>query len=184
MGEIEEKIGKLEKEGNKLIEEIRRINGRLGYKSYEEKAIEPYLKRKEEVRPGRLYRALDDVEFRIATEAYTPKIEKEMIKEAKKIKEGLKEAVVVGKMRKRQSFIRRDIKKLEEERKGVEKRLDEVRKRLRDLYDEKRKREREKMDEKRREEKKKREKRKWKDYMKPVDKFVSLEEICIIEKEE
>jgi len=171
--EIERKIGELEKEKGKLFAEIIRINGRIRYKSFEEKALAPYLKRKEDVRPGRLYSALDEVEFRIATEAYTPKIEKEMIKEARKIKEGLKEAVVVAKMRKRHQFVKNDIEKLEEERKGVEKRLEVVRNELSALYAERKN-----------EEKKKRDRAGWTDYMRPIDRFVSIGDICTIEKEE
>ena len=83
--EMKSQITPLETEKNSLIERIKELNKRLRYKSYELKALEPFLKQHEGVNIGPLRERKENWIFRITTAAYTPKIERDLLKELKRL---------------------------------------------------------------------------------------------------
>lgn len=128
------KIDELEKRKGSLIEKIKELNKRLRYKRYEQKALEPFLTQNKDVRTGWLRKKKQDVEFKIATEAYTPQIEREWLKEANKIDKELKKVQEIEKARRKMRFIGQDIEYAEKEIVKVETELKTLRDELNRLY--------------------------------------------------
>jgi uncharacterized coiled-coil DUF342 family protein len=191
--EANARIKELETRKAELIEQIKKLNEKLKYKRYESKAISPFVSSRAGYHAGPLRRRYNELEFRIATEAYTPKIEKEMIKELKKMEAELKKAEEAEKARRAQLHIEEDLKKAEEEHAGIEAQLQGIRGELNNLYDfirterakqaeERREKRYDDMRERAREERSEDRKKEWSQYMKPVDSHVSLEDVVIIEK--
>ncbi len=163
LNEILDAINKLEDEKSKLIDEIKKCNSRLKYKQLEKKALEPFIEETKDVDTSRLRKKLRILEFKIATQAYTPRIERELVRRVKKVEEELKKYKKVEDARRKIKLINKDIKEAEEKIKEIEPRLKEIREELKKLYGEKKKQERIKKSEE--------------------ANLVSLEEIAIIEKE-
>ncbi|MEM2908929.1 MAG: hypothetical protein QXT05_00115 [Candidatus Bilamarchaeaceae archaeon] len=134
--ELKAKILELEKKKAELIEKIKVINRRLRYKRYEQKALEPFLEKTKNVDIEPIKRRKRSLEFRIATQAYTPKIEREWIKEVKDIDEKLAEVREIERARKKIRYILADIEKGEKEVKDIEEDLKKIREELRKLYSE------------------------------------------------
>jgi len=133
--EIKGKIVELEKQKNDLIEKLKRINSRLRYKRYEQKALEPFLEQTKNIRIGPLKRQKQVIDFRIATQAYTPKLEKEWIKELKKVDEQLDKVKEIEKVRRKKVFVEQDIAQAEKELAENETKLNAIREELKKLYD-------------------------------------------------
>lgn len=137
MGELEDveaKIAQIEDEKSKLINEIKKNYGRIRYKKYEEKALEPFLKETEHVRVGPVRKRLRQLEFRIATQAYTPQIERRMVKEVKKVEDELKDLRAVEKARRKKKLVAQDIVECETRITEIEGQLKGMRAELKELY--------------------------------------------------
>lgn len=133
--EIKIKIQELEKQKSDLIERLKKINGRLRFKRYEQKALEPFLEQTKDVHIGSLRRQKKIIEFRISTQAYTPKMEREWIKEVKKIDEQLEKVKEVEKARRKKMFVEGDIAEAEKGICEIEIKLNAIREELKRLYD-------------------------------------------------
>ncbi len=133
--EIRAKIEALEKQKSNLIEQLRRITAKLRYKKYEQKALEPFLEETKNIRAGPLKKQKYAIEFRIATQAYTPKMEREWLKEEKKIDEELEKVREVEKMRRKKMFVDQDIAQAEKEIADNEAKLNTTREELKKLYE-------------------------------------------------
>lgn len=131
----EKKITELEAKKSAMITELLGIFRILRRKGYEAKAILPYLEENNDVRAGPLRRKIDAIEFKIATEAYTPADEKEYIKLMKEVEQELDEAIKVEKVRKRKGYIETDLKKAEDRKTAIEAELAKIRAELKNLRD-------------------------------------------------
>ncbi len=132
--EVESRIKVLEDDKTKLINEIKKNYGRIRYKKYEEKALEPFLKETEHVIIGPVRKQLRRLEFKIATQAYTPQIERKLVKEVKKVEEQLKELRAVEKARRKKKLVKQDIIDCENRITEIEGELKGMRSELKDLY--------------------------------------------------
>ncbi len=205
--DIRKKIDELLAQKGPLFEEARRINYELRRNAHISKQLSLLVSDKSPDSLSRLYRLRDGIDFKISTEAYTPKIEKEFITELKEVEKKLDEA-------KRLDWIKRKLSRAKELSASSEKKkaeidakllklrteLDSLFKQCRDSQEkrreeqEKKRGEQEKLREKaaysRREEgkrmamhsRKQQFKDEFKEYMAPVEKEVPLEEICVIER--
>jgi len=132
--EVEGRIKELEDDKTKLINEIKKNYGRIRYKKYEEKALEPFLKETQHVMIGPVRKKLRRLEFKIATEAYTPQIERQLVKEVKKVEDELKELRAVEKARRKKKLVQQDIVDCDKRIEEIEVDLKGMRSELRDLY--------------------------------------------------
>ncbi len=133
--EIKSKIEELEKRKAELIEQIKKINRRLRYKKYEKKALEPFLEQTKAVVIEPIRRKKRILEFKISTQAYTPKLEKEWLKEVKKVDKKLDELREVERARRKNRYIDKDIEDAEKEVVQIETELKSLRDDLKKLYD-------------------------------------------------
>lgn len=134
--EIKSKVEGLEKKKSELIENIRVLNGRLRYKQYEQKALSPFLEQTKGVIVGSLRKDANALEFKIATQAFTPKHEREWVKKLKKLEEELAKVKEVERARHKQRLVERDISEAQGEIVRIENELKIVREELKHLYDE------------------------------------------------
>lgn len=132
--ELETKIKELEDKKSKLIAEIKKNYGRIRYKKYEEKALEPFLKETENVMIEPVRRKLRSLEFKISTQAYTPQLERQMIKEVKKVEEELGKMRAIEKARRKKRLVAQDIAECEKRITEIEEELKGMRAELRELY--------------------------------------------------
>ncbi|MFA5105779.1 MAG: hypothetical protein WC506_02345 [Candidatus Micrarchaeia archaeon] len=190
--EVESRISELEAKKTQLIDKIKELNNTI-------RAKERQLERSAGVdrdapRPGQIARELEQMEFRIATAAYTPKIEKDMIKRVNELQKELAAAKEADRKRRKLMYAEGDLKAASEERAKIEKELNDIRAELKTLYnsrkeannaDRKDRAEAERhhsQDERRR--KRDREFREENaEHLKPFERFVSLEEIVQMKKE-
>lgn len=133
--EIAGHIKALEDKKAELLERITKLNGRLRYKEYERKALEPFLEQTKDVRIGPLRKTLRQLEFRISTQAYTPKIEKELVKEVKKTEAELAKVAEVEKARRKSKLVEGDIADVQKEIAAIEPELKKIREQLNDYYE-------------------------------------------------
>ena len=124
--EFKTKLAELDKKKQALFEKIRSLKRKLQYKQYEHKALSPFLEKTKEVRIGPLRKQKRAVEFRIATQAYTPGIERELLKELKVIDKRLDEVQEVEKARRKKRFVEEDIAQAEKDILATENELKEV----------------------------------------------------------
>jgi len=132
--EVESQIKDLEQKKSALIEEIKKNYGRIRYKKYEEKALDPFLKETENVMVGPVRKRLRQLEFRISTQALTPQMERQMIKEVKKVEEELKGLRQVERARRKKKLVQQDIIDAENRIKEIEAELKKIRETLKELY--------------------------------------------------
>ncbi len=130
------KIDELEKKKSELIERIKALNRRIRYKKYEQKALEPFLEQTKEVQIAPYRKQKRALEFRISTAAYTPKMEKELIKQLRKIDEELDKVKEVERARRKIKYVEKDITDGEGEIVTIETELKIIRDELKKLYDE------------------------------------------------
>ncbi len=133
---LKSKIDELEKKKTELIDRIKQLNRRIRYKKYEQKALEPFLEQTKDVQIAPYRKQKRALEFRIATAAYTPKMEKELIKQLKKIDEALDKVKEVERARRKIRYVEQDITEGETEIGKIETELKTIRDELRKLYDE------------------------------------------------
>jgi uncharacterized coiled-coil DUF342 family protein len=132
--ELSKKIADLETRKEELINRIKKLNGRVRYKKYEEKALEPFLEETKDVKIAPLRKMKRALEFRIATAAYTPKIERELLKGMKKIDESLAEVREVERARRKKQLVESDIEEANREITVIEEELKTIRDELKRLY--------------------------------------------------
>lgn len=132
---IQEKIKELETAKAELIERVKYLTRRVRYKKFEQKALEPYLEQTKGVQVFPLRKRRNMIEFRIATAAYTPRMEKELLKEVRKLDEELDKVREVERARRKKQYVDQDIEQGEKEIVDIESSLKDVRDKLRKLYD-------------------------------------------------
>lgn len=134
--EIESKIEVLEGRKAGLIDQIRQLNRRLHYKQYECRSLEPFVERTKTVRTDSVRRQKNAIEFRIATEAYTPRMEREWLKEAKQLDGKMSQMREIEWARRKLQLVKGDIAECEKGIGEVETQLRTIREELKKLYDE------------------------------------------------
>lgn len=134
--ELKSKIEGLEQKKASLIDRIRALNRRVRYKKYEKKALEPFLEQTKDVQVAPYRRRKRGLEFRISTQAFTPRMEKELIKQMKKVDEKLDEVREVERARRKRRYVEKDIEEGEKGISEIEKELQGLRTELKKLYDE------------------------------------------------
>ena len=164
--EADEHIRQLEKRKAELLEKISKLNARKRYKEYEQKALEPCLEQTKDVRIGALRKELRQLEFRISTQAYTPKMEKDLVKQVKKVEAELAKVSEVEKARRKKRLVDGDVEQVGKEIAVIEPELKRIRDELNDYYESMR------------------EMRKQSSKGIKTDHMVSLEEIAVFEKED
>ncbi len=133
---LKTKIDGLETKKNELIERIKQINRRIRYKKYEEKAIQPFLEQTKDIQTIPIRKKKRALEFRISTSAYTPKMERDLIKELRKVDEDLEKVREVERARRKIKYVAQDISDGEAEIVRIETELKVIRDELKKLYDE------------------------------------------------
>ncbi len=133
--ELMAKINELEKTKTELIERIKELNKRLRYKKYEQKALEPFLEETKNIRVGPLRKDKRDLEFRIATQAYTPQIERELLKEMRSLDSELVKVREVEWARKKKKLVDQDVLDADKEIVSIEGKLKTIREDLKQFYD-------------------------------------------------
>lgn len=133
---LEQKIKKLEDAKSELIDRIRYLTRRMRLKKYEQKALGPFLEQTKDVRILPLRKKRNRMEFMIATAAYTPRMEKEWLKEVRRLDKELEKVKEIERARRKKHYVDNDIKEGEIEIEKIEKSLKESRESLRQLYDE------------------------------------------------
>jgi uncharacterized coiled-coil DUF342 family protein len=134
--ELRIKIEGLEKKKSELIERIKQLNRRIRYKKYEQKALEPFLGQTRDVKIIPFRKQKRALEFRISTAAYTPRMEKELLKELKKVDDQLDKVKEVERARRKQMYVEKDILEGETEIGTIEVQLKSIREELKKFYDE------------------------------------------------
>jgi len=132
--ELKTKIAELEKKKGELIERITKINRRIRYKEYEKKALEPFLEKTKDIKTEPIKRKKRMLEFKIATQAYTPKIERELIKEVKKIDQEYEKIKEIDKARRKIVYVQKDIEEAQKEIASIEQELKAIREQLKEFY--------------------------------------------------
>jgi uncharacterized coiled-coil DUF342 family protein len=131
---LSKKIGELEARKAELINRIKKLNARIRYKKYEQKALEPFLEETKDVKIAPLRKMKRALEFKIATAAYTPKMERDLLKEVKKVDKQLEEVREVERARRKKVLVEGDLKEAEAEILTIEEELKKLRDELRVLY--------------------------------------------------
>ena len=123
----------LEKKKGELIEEAKKVNNRLKYKEMELKAIEPFVKQTEDVNPEPVKRRLRRLEFKISTQAFTPKKEKELLKRLKTLEKEAEFVLKVERARKKKALIEKDLEELRKKKEELDKQLSEIREQIKEM---------------------------------------------------
>ncbi|MBU0532906.1 hypothetical protein KKB44_05435 [Candidatus Micrarchaeota archaeon] len=134
--ELKGRIDELEKKKAELIERIKRLNRRIRYKKYEQKALQPFLEQTKEVQIAPHRKKKRALEFKISMAAYTPRMEKELIRQLKKVDDQLDEVKEIERARRKIRYVEQDIKEGEDEIGKIEVELKTIREELKKLYDE------------------------------------------------
>ncbi len=191
--ELESRINELETKKSALIEKVKELNSTIRIK---ERQIERSAGiDRSAPRPGHIAKELEQMEFRIATAAYTPKMEKEMLKRVKELQHELETAREADRKRRKLMYAEGDLKVAVDERAKVEKELNEIRAELKTLYNSRKEANagdrKEKMETRRQHERDDRRRKRDKEFreenaehFKPFERFVSLEEIVQMKKQE
>jgi len=133
--ELRSKIEGLEGKKAELIERIKQLNRRIRYKKYEKKALEPFLEQTKDIKVVPYRKMKKAIEFRIATAAYTPRMEKDLIIELQKVEKKLDDVREVERARRKYQYVEKDITDGEVEIGKIEGELKIIREELKKLYD-------------------------------------------------
>ncbi|VVC04320.1 Uncharacterised protein [Candidatus Bilamarchaeum dharawalense] len=133
---LKAKVDELEKKKSELIERIKQLNRRIRYKNYEQKALQPFLEQTKDVQVAPLRKQKRALEFKISTAAYTPKMEREILKHLKKVDEQLEKVKEVERARRKIKYVEQDISEGEAEIGKIETELKVIRDELKKYYDE------------------------------------------------
>jgi uncharacterized coiled-coil DUF342 family protein len=134
--ELKTQIDELEGKKGELIDRIKALNRRIRYKKYEQKALQPFLEQTKDVQVAPWRKQKRALEFKISTAAYTPAMERELIKKMRKVDEKLEEVREVERARRKIRYVEKDIVDGEKEITDIEVDLKEIRDQLKKLYDE------------------------------------------------
>ena len=134
--ELKTRIDELEGKKGELIDRIKALNRRIRYKKYEQKALQPFLEQTKDVQVAPWRKQKRALEFKISTAAYTPAMERELIKKMRKVDEKLDEVREVERARRKIRYVEKDITDGEKEITDIEVDLKEIREQLKKLYDE------------------------------------------------
>ncbi|MDD5022564.1 MAG: hypothetical protein PHU63_00135 [Candidatus ainarchaeum sp.] len=134
LDELKENIRKLEETKRKKISEIRKLNERKRYKSYEQRALEPFVEKTNNVRIGPLKKQMKSLEFRIATQAYTPKKERDILKELKKLEADYSKVREIERARRKLKLVTDDITLIDKDIERIEGDLKVIRDQLNEFY--------------------------------------------------
>lgn len=167
--EIEERIKQLEEEKKALIEKIKALNSRLRYKTMEHKALLPFVEKTKDVRVDDLIKQLKGLEFKVATQAYTPQMERAIVKKIMELEKELSKHKSVFRARKKLKLVEKDINEIKAETDEIEKKLKAIRKELKEFYKKLRM--------------KKAAEKKGMMYGEKADHMVTLEDVVVIEEE-
>lgn len=130
---VEAEIMQLEERKKGLIEKIKEINRKVLYKKYELKALEPFLKETSQVDTLPIRKTISKLEFKLSTQGYTLKREREIVKMIKELEKELKKIEPIEKARKKKKFVERDLQDLGAQAEDIEKQLKEIRERIIEL---------------------------------------------------
>lgn len=133
---LKAKVDELEKKKTELIERIKQLNRRIRYKKYEQKALQPFLEQTKDVQVASFRKQKRALEFRISTAAYTPKMERDILKHLKKVDEQLDKVKEVERARRKIRYVEQDITEGESEISRIEVELKVIRDELKKYYDE------------------------------------------------
>jgi len=128
--EMEERIMALEKEKAGLVAKAKALDERISYKMIEAKALREAMKGEHIPPPAFWRKKLDELEFRIATEALSLRSERAFMKEIAEVKKGLTRALEHDRKRKKLAYVEGDIKLAELERRKVEEEIQRVKKEI------------------------------------------------------
>lgn len=167
--EIEERIKQLEDEKRALIDKIKTLNNRLKYKTMEHKALVPFVEKTKDVRVDSLMKQLKGLEFKVATQAHTPQMERNIVKKITGLEKQLSKYRGVFKARKKLKLVESDLNEIKTNIDEIEKKLKEIRKELKGSY--------EKLKIKKAAEKR------GMTYGKETDHMITLEDVVVIEEE-
>ncbi len=167
---IDKKIEELEAKKKDLIESIKSLTKQLKYKKIEYNALKPLAEEAEKRKLGNIVRDIKIIEFKIATQALSPKAERKYVKKVMELEKKLKKYRPMLTAKKKIKRLEEEMKELESKINEVENQLKSIRGDLRKLYGEK------KLE--------KVAKSKGIVYGKEVDTFVTLEEAAIIEEKD
>ncbi len=134
--EIQKKIEQLEQRKTELMENVRMLKGRLHYKQYEKRALEPFLEQTKDVKIGHLRREASALEFKIATQAFTPKHEREWLKRLRVVEVDLAKVREIERARKKSYLVDQDIEEAQKRIIKIGEELKTIHEELRKLYDE------------------------------------------------
>ncbi|MDO8340303.1 MAG: hypothetical protein Q7T16_06630 [Candidatus Burarchaeum sp.] len=117
----------LENKKNALIERAKQLDRIIYGKTCEKKALQAVLGENVRVAPmGRLKADLDELEFKVATEAYTLELERNLLKKIKKKKEELEGAFAFSRKWSRIRYLEAGVASLQKQRDELEKELQVV----------------------------------------------------------
>lgn len=133
--DLKQQITSLEEKKKSLIDRIIELNKRIRYKKYEQKSLEPFLEKTKDVIIGPLRKQKRAMEFRISTAAYTPQIERELLKQMKKIDESLAKVRDVERARRKKVLVAKDLEDAQAEITKIEEELKIIRDSLKGFYD-------------------------------------------------
>ncbi len=134
--EIKARIDQLEQEKAQLIERIKELNRRLKYKQYEQKALKPFVEQTKDINLEPYKRQKRALEFKISTSAYTPAMERQMLKRLREVEKKLKEYEEVDRARRKLRYVEKDIEEAQKEISEIEEKLKGIREELKKLYGE------------------------------------------------
>lgn len=172
-----QRIQEVEFEKNKLIEEAKKINKRLHYKTLELKALQPFITDNRHIRAGPHRKELRMLEFKVSTQAYTPKIERELLKKIKEVRKNLDESMKVEQARKKVTLVEQDLVEINKRKEEIDIQLSKIREEMNSLRD--------KIKKKREERQQQPQQKQKKEYQKQnTSKYLSLEDIVEIHGKE
>ena len=136
LAKVKQDIDTERKSRSSIIGALRSCRGRLAYKAAEKAAIsklsEMSIKSTKDI--GYLRRKKEQLEFRIATEAFTLEAERELIRKKNEIEQQLNESLKSFRLRKKVEYIDRTIAELDKRVAELGEKLKESDKRLDILY--------------------------------------------------
>jgi len=134
-----DEIKRLEKEKNKLLEVVSKLNRKIKYKELELNALGPILEKYKSVDINPIRRKLNAIEFKISTQAISSKKERDLVKKAKEFRKEYNRLMKIERVRRRKTFIEKDLKELMEERDKIDTKLKELRENIKNIIEELRK---------------------------------------------
>lgn len=133
LANLDAEITRLTEEKKQLINKVTKAMKELKYKTIELNALKPMAEKAKKMELSKLIRKLKSLEFKVATSALTPKIEKKYLDKILKIEKQLKKVRPYLRAEKRVKIIEEDIEKLKNEIDEIDKKLKDLRKDIRQL---------------------------------------------------